>query len=69
MIAVWPDKFWMKFPSGNFHCFMLSGEAVAIVYLEQKDITHYWQYTYNPWHDTNMQWTAAISCNLHADNG
>ncbi len=28
-MAWWPEKFWMKFPSGNFHILILSGEAEA----------------------------------------
>lgn len=32
-IALWPDKFWMNFPSGHFHCLMLSGDAEANMYL------------------------------------
>lgn len=31
IIALWPERFWMKLPSGNFHCFMLSGEPDANV--------------------------------------
>lgn len=37
MMALWPDKFWMKLPSGNFHCFMLSAEPEANVYLTEKE--------------------------------
>lgn len=33
IIALWPERFWMKFPSGNFHCFTLSGDPDANVYL------------------------------------
>lgn len=36
MMALWPERFWMKFPSGNFHCLMLSGEPEANVYLQEK---------------------------------
>lgn len=31
-----PLRFWMKLPSGNFHCLMLSAEPDAIVYLRKK---------------------------------
>lgn len=34
-IALCPARFCMKFPSGNFHCLMLSAEAEAIVYLKK----------------------------------
>ena len=32
MIALWPERFCRKSPSGHFHCLMLSGEAEAKVY-------------------------------------
>lgn len=32
-MALWPDRFWMKFPSGNIHCLMLSADPEANVYL------------------------------------
>ena len=35
MMALCPDKFCKKLPSGNFHCLMLSGEPEANVYLER----------------------------------
>lgn len=34
MMALWPDRFWMKLPSGNIHCLMLSAEPEANVYLK-----------------------------------
>ena len=36
MIALWPDKFCKKTPSGNFHCLMLSGDPDANEYLDGK---------------------------------
>lgn len=33
-MALWPERFWMKSPLGNFHCLILSGEAEAKVYLQ-----------------------------------
>lgn len=38
MIALWPGRFWMKFPSGHFHCLILSGDAEANMYLKYKKI-------------------------------
>lgn len=32
----WPLRFWMKLPSGNFHCFILSGDAEAKVNLKDE---------------------------------
>lgn len=40
MMALCPDRFWIKFPSGNFHCLMLSGDPEANVYLhKEKGVT------------------------------
>lgn len=36
MMALCPDRFWIKFPSGNFHCLMLSGDPEANVYLHKR---------------------------------
>lgn len=36
-IVLWPEIFWMKFPSGQRHCLMLSGEADANMYLKQSE--------------------------------
>lgn len=33
MMALCPERFWMKLPSGNVHCLMLSAEPEAKVYL------------------------------------
>lgn len=35
MMALWPDRFWIKLPSGNIHCLMLSAEPEANVYLKE----------------------------------
>ena len=35
-IALCPPRFCIKFPSGNFHCLILSADADAIVYLRNK---------------------------------
>ena len=40
MMALWPEQFCMKLPSGNFHCLMLSGDADAIVYLQWLHAIH-----------------------------
>lgn len=31
-IALWPERFCINFPSGHFHCLILSGDAEANVY-------------------------------------
>jgi len=38
IIVLWPCKFWRKFPSGNFHILILSGEALANVKLPEKKV-------------------------------
>lgn len=37
-IELCPIRFWRKFPSGNFHCLMLSGDADAKANLQSKKI-------------------------------
>ena len=36
IMALCPDRFCRKLPSGNFHCLILSGEPEANVYLNKK---------------------------------
>ena len=38
-IALCPDRFCRKFPSGNFHCLILSGDAEAKVNLQDTNFT------------------------------
>ena len=40
IMALCPDRFCRKLPSGNFHCLILSGEPEANVYLNKKKESH-----------------------------